>query len=84
VFNASCNIDGSQNNACGSNLYYNTTTNSATPQVNDIIRQGPNGASSPFADAGYYSYNCAETGLNNRRVFFIQGNDGKVTQVITC
>jgi len=49
-----------------------------------ILRQGPNGASSPFADAGYYSYNCAETGLNNRRVFFIQGNDGKVTQVITC
>ncbi len=84
VFNASCNINGSQNNACGSNLYYNTTTNSATPQVNDIIRQGPNGSSSPLADAGYYSYNCAETGLNNRRVFFIQGNDGKVTQVITC
>jgi len=83
-FIASCNVNGSQNNACGSNLYYNTTTNSATPQVNDIIRQGPNGASSPFADAGYYSYNCAETGLNNRRVFFIQGDDGKVTQVITC
>ena len=84
VISASCDINGSQNPDCGSNLYYNNTTNSATPQVNDIIRQGPNGSSSPLAAAGYYSYNCAQTGLNNRRVFFIQGNDGKVTQVITC
>jgi len=66
-------------------LYYNNTTNSATPQVGDVIRQGPNGSSSPVAAAGYYSYNCGQTGLGNRRIFEIQSNTtGVVTSVTTC
>jgi hypothetical protein len=84
VFNASCNINGSQNPQCGSNLYYNNTTNSGTPQVGDVIRQGPNGSSSPLAAAGVYSYNCGQTGLGNRRIFRINTNTGVVDSVSTC
>jgi len=84
VFNASCNINGSQNPQCGSNLYYNNTTNSGTPQVGDVIRQGPNGSSSPLAAAGVYSYNCGQTGLGNRRIFEINTNAGVVDSVSTC
>ena len=84
LFNASCNINGSQNPDCGSNLYYNNTTNSGTPQVGDVIRQGPNGSSSPLAAAGVYSYNCAQTGLGNRRIFRINTNTGVVDSVSTC
>ena len=84
VFNQSCNINGSLNSDCGSNLYYNQTSNSATPSVGDEIRQGPNGTNSPLATAGYYSYNCGQTGTGNRRYFFIGGNDGVVDTVSTC
>jgi len=84
VFNQSCNINGSLNSDCGSNLYYNQTSNSATPSVGDEIRQGPNGTNSPLATAGYYSYNCGQTGAGNRRYFFIGGNDGVVDTVSTC
>lgn len=84
LFNASCNINGSQNPQCGSNLYYNNTTNSGTPQVGDVIRQGPNGSSSPLAAAGVYSYNCGQTGLGNRRIFRINTNTGVIDSVSTC
>ena len=84
LFNNSCNINGSQNPDCGSNLYYNNTTNSGTPQVGDVIRQGPNGSSSPLAAAGVYSYNCGQTGLGNRRIFRINTNTGVVDSVSTC
>ena len=84
VFSATCNVNGQQNPDCGSNLYYNNTTNSGTPQVGDVIRQGPNGSNSPLAIAGYYSYNCGQTGSGNRRYFFIGGNDGVVDTVSTC
>ena len=84
VFNASCNINGQQNPNCGSNLYYNNTTNSGTPQVGDVIRQGPNGSSSPLAAAGVYSYNCGQTGFGNRRYFDINNSNGVVDIVSTC
>ena len=82
TFNQSCHFSGSINPNCGTNQYYNQT--SATPTVNDIIRQGPNGASSPLASLGYYSYDCGSTGAGNRKYFRIAGNDGKITQVSTC
>ena len=84
VFSASCNINGQLNPDCGSNLYYNNTTNSGTPQVGDVIRQGPNGSSSPLAASGVYSYNCAQTGLGNRRYFDINNSNGVVDIVSTC
>ncbi len=83
VFNASCHINGQQNPDCGSNLYYNNTT-SSTPQVGDVIRQGPNGSSSPLAASGVYSYNCAQTGFGNRRYFDINNSNGVVDIVSTC
>jgi len=84
VFSASCNINGQQNPNCGSNLYYNNTTNSGTPQVGDVIRQGPNGSSSPLAASGVYSYNCGQTGFGNRRYFDINNSNGVVDIVSTC
>jgi hypothetical protein len=84
VFSASCHINGQQNPDCGSNLYYNNTTNSGTPQVGDVIRQGPNGSSSPLAASGVYSYNCAKTGFGNRRYFDINNSNGVVDIVSTC
>ena len=84
VFSASCHINGQQNPDCGSNLYYNNTTNSGTPQVGDVIRQGPNGSSSPLAASGVYSYNCAQTGFGNRRYFDINNSNGVVDIVSTC
>ena len=84
VFSASCHINGQQNPDCGSNLYYNNTTNSGTPLPGDVIRQGPNGSSSPLAASGVYSYNCAQTGLGNRRYFDINNSNGVVDVVSTC
>ena len=84
VFSASCHFNGQQNPDCGSNLYYNNTTNSGTPQVGDVIRQGPNGSSSPLAASGVYSYNCAQTGFGNRRYFDINNSNGVVDIVSTC
>jgi hypothetical protein len=82
VFNQSCNFNGALNATCGTVTYYNQT--SGTPTVNDIIRTGPNGASSSLALAGYYSYDCGSTGNGNRKYFVIAGNDGKITVVSTC
>ena len=82
VFNQTCNINGAVNATCGTVTYYNQT--SLSPSLNDIIRTGPNGASSPLASPGYYSYACGQTGVGNRRFFRIAGNDGKITQVSTC
>ena len=82
VFSQTCNINGSVNSQCGDNVYYNQT--SLAPSVNDIIRTGPNGASSPLASAGYYSYECGQSGVGNRRYFQITGSDGKITTVSTC
>jgi hypothetical protein len=82
VFSQACHFSGSSNPTCGDNLYYNQT--SSTPTVGDEIRQGPNGSSSPLAVAGYYSYNCNNTGSGNRNYFQIQGNDGIIDVVSTC
>ena len=82
VFSQACHFSGSSNPTCGDNLYYNQT--SSSPTVGDEIRQGPNGGSSPLAVAGYYSYNCSNTGSGNRNYFQIQGNDGVIDVVSTC
>ncbi len=37
-----------------------------------------------LAVAGYYSYNCNNTGSGNRNYFQIQGNDGVIDVVSTC
>ena len=86
VFNQTCTINGGfpLNATCGTVLYYNRTTNSATPQVNDVIATGPNQNSSK-ALAGVYSYNCSETGEQNRRFFQITSSStGVVTLVDVC
>ena len=83
TFNQSCSINALPvNSLCGVDTYYNQT--SSLPTENDIIRQGPNGGSSAFAIAGTYSYDCGNTGLNNRKFFRINGNDGKINLVSTC
>ena len=82
VFSQACHFSGSSNPTCGDDLYYNQT--SSSPTVGDEIRQGPNGSSSPLAVAGYYSYNCNNTGSGNRNYFQIQGNDGIIDVVSTC
>jgi hypothetical protein len=82
VFSQACHFSGSSNPTCGDNLYYNQTN--STPTVGDEIRQGPNGSSSALAVAGYYSYNCSNTGSGNRNYFQIQGNDGIIDVVSTC
>ena len=78
---------------CGQYTYWNTTRNSGTPQVNDII--STTGPTITLAGRGYYSFNClngpgsgTSTGTN-RLVFKIeQANyptlDGKVTYVGFC
>ena len=82
VFSQACHFSGSSNPTCGDNLYYNQTN--SNPTVGDEIRQGPNGSSSALAVAGYYSYNCSNTGSGNRNYFQIQGNDGIIDVVSTC
>ena len=82
VFNGTCNINGQVSLDCGTVTYYNQT--SSSPTVGDEIRTGPNGSSSPLALAGYYSYNCSSTGINNRNYFQISGNDGVIDVVSTC
>ena len=76
------------NPLCGDNFYYNTTRASATPQVGDVIRIGP-GNNAAFAGEGYYSFNCSQTGVNNRHFFnivklFGESDDGVVDEVDTC
>ena len=82
VFNGTCNVNGQVSPDCGTVTYYNQT--SSSPTVGDEIRTGPNGASSSLALAGYYSYNCGNTGVNNRNYFQIAGNDGEIDVVATC
>ena len=82
VFNGTCNVNGQVSPDCGTVTYYNQT--SSSPTVGDEIRTGPNGASSSLALAGYYSYNCSNTGVNNRNYFQISGNDGEIDVVSTC
>jgi len=77
-----------KNPLCGDNFYYNTTRASATPQVGDVIKIGP-GNNAAFAGEGYYSFNCSQTGVNNRHFFnivklFGESDDGVVDEVDTC
>ena len=82
VFNGTCNVNGQVSPDCGTVTYYNQT--SSSPTVGDEIRTGPNGASSSLALSGYYSYNCGNTGVNNRNYFQISGSDGVIDVVDTC
>ncbi len=81
VQSQSCHFSGALNSTCGQSVYYNQT--SSSPTVNDEIRVGPNGSSSPLATTGYYSYNCNNTGSGNRNYFQI-GANGIITIVSTC
>jgi len=80
--NGTCNINGQVSPDCGTVTYYNQT--SSSPTVGDEIRTGPNGASSSLALSGFYSYNCGNTGVNNRNYFQIIGSDGVIDEVDTC
>ena len=82
VFNGTCNINGQVSPDCGTVTYYNQT--SSSPTVGDEIRTGPNGSSSGLALSGFYSYNCGNTGVNNRNYFQIIGSDGVIDVVDTC
>ena len=82
VFNGTCNVNVQVSPDCGTVTYYNQT--SSSPTVGDEIRTGPNGASSSLALSGYYSYNCGNTGVNNRNYFQITGSDGVIDVVDTC
>jgi len=85
VFNDTCYYDGSINSDCTAGTlitYYNQT--SGTPTYGDVIRTGPSGASSPYATAGYYAYDCASTGFGNRKYFIILGSAGIIDSVGTC
>ena len=83
VVNQSCYFDGSLNATCGTVTYYNQTN--ATPTIGDEIRTGPSGGSSPLAAAGYYSYNCGNTGSGNRNYFKIDSSSlGIIDDVATC
>jgi len=87
-----CPSNNQQYSGCGSTPYWNNGSTSnpnpnGTPQVNDIIRTGPNGAASSLAAIKYYSYDCGD--VNNpptgtdRKIFKLDGN-GKVTYVGFC
>ena len=81
-----CPINGAQDSSCGNNLYYNRTTSSGTPLVNDIIAVGP-AQNSPLAGGGYYTYNCGYgTGTGTDRLYFQieHGGTGKVIAVTNC
>ena len=81
--NQVCPISGAVAPTCGSITYYNTTTNSGTPQVNDII------STSEFtivpAGRGFYSFNCGSGTGTSRKYFFIDNSPaGKVVAVTNC
>jgi len=84
VFNNTCHPSGALNSTCGTVTYYNQT--SLAPTEDDVIRTGPNGASSPLASIGRYSYECSQTGVGNRRFFEIDGSNGAgvITDVGSC
>ena len=78
-----CPFGGNIVTNCGTDDYYNRTTNSGTPVVNDVIATGPN-ANSPFATIGFYSYNCGQSSPADNRRFFEVGANGVVQRVDTC
>ena len=78
-----CPLDGSVNSSCGTDTYYNTTRNSGTPQVGDVISTSE--FSTTFAIRGFYTFNCGNGTGTNRRYFFIDSTfDGVVASVTTC
>jgi hypothetical protein len=83
-----CPSNGSRDTSCGNNTYYNRTTSSGTPSVNDIIASGP-AQSATLLEGGFYTYNCTNgTGTGNDRLFFQveydSPNSGKVIDVTNC
>ena len=89
VISESCHVSGNLNTGCGTVAYYNQDNTS--PTVDDIILTGPDGeitasnpGGSPYAAAGYYSYDCGDIGLGNRNYFHIDDADGKISIVDVC
>ena len=78
-----CPFNGSVAPTCGNITYYNTTRNSGTPQVGDVISTTE--FTITFATRGFYSFDCLNGGGTSRRYFFIDAtNDGVVAAVTTC
>tara|TARA_R110002073_G_scaffold63420_1_gene158816 strand:+ start:213 stop:3728 length:3516 start_codon:yes stop_codon:yes gene_type:complete len=78
-----CPFNGSVAPTCGNITYYNTTRNSGTPQVGDVISTTE--FTITFATRGFYSFDCGNGGGTSRRYFFIDAtNDGVVAAVTTC
>ena len=82
-----CPANNQQFTSCGSNLYYNQTTSSGIPLVNDVIRQGPTGNTSPLLQQGFYSFDCGPVNNPNtgtsRRLFQVNSS-GVVIKVGYC
>ena len=57
-------------------FYYNQTTLDGSVNAGDVIRVGPNGASSPLAAAGYYGLDCNSGAA--RMYIKISNNNGTV------
>ena len=86
-----CPIDLSIAPTCGQYDYWNTTTNSGTPVIGDVI--STTGPTITLAGRGYYSFNCyngsgsgTSTGTD-RKVFYIDDtapNTGIVNYVGFC
>jgi len=78
-----CPFNGAEAPTCGNFTYYNTTRNSGTPQVGDVISTTE--FTITFATRGFYSFNCGNGGGTNRRYFFIDSTfDGVVATVTNC
>jgi len=81
--NQVCPSNGSVAPTCGNITYYNTTRNSGTPVVGDIISTTE--FTITFATRGFYSFNCGNGGGTSRRYFFINSTfDGVVATVTNC
>jgi len=81
--NQVCPSNGSVAPTCGNITYYNTTRNSGTPVVGDIISTTE--FTITFATRGFYSFNCGNGGGTSRRYFFIDSTfDGVVATVTNC
>ena len=78
-----CPFNGSVAPTCGNITYYNTTRNSGTPVVGDVISTTE--FTITFATRGFYSFNCLNGGGTSRRYFFIDSTfDGVVAAVTNC
>ena len=78
-----CPFNGSVAPTCGNITYYNTTRNSGTPVVGDVISTTE--FTTTFATRGFYSFNCGNGGGTSRRYFFIDSTfDGVVATVTNC